>query len=109
VQVDTRGVPGVRQNALKFTTLADAQALNSRLGAIEAAGSATAGPGRPVVMVVGAGYAGVELAAVIAERLGGRAVVQIVTPGASILEGSPEGQRAAAEKVRLRGAGVFRV
>lgn len=48
--------------------------------------------------------AGVELAAVVAERvrqkgLGGLVRVQVVTPGHTILEGSPQGQRQAAEAV----------
>lgn len=33
------------------------------------------------VMVVGAGYAGVELASTVAERLGSRAAVQLVSAG----------------------------
>lgn len=54
--------------------------------------------------------AGVELSAVIAERLrakglGGAVRVSVVTPGQSILEGSPEGQRQAAVEV-LTGLGV---
>eukprot|EP00955_Chlamydomonas_euryale_P074866 362156-Chlamydomonas_euryale.AAC.21 len=48
-------------------------------------------------MIVGAGYAGVELAVVVAERLKGAAAIQLVTPGASVLEGCPAGQRKAAE------------
>ncbi len=50
------------------------------------------------IMVVGAGYAGVELASVVAERMKGKACVQLVTPGEDILEGCPEGQRQAAKK-----------
>jgi NADPH-dependent 2,4-dienoyl-CoA reductase/sulfur reductase-like enzyme len=46
--------------------------------------------GHPEVVVVGGGYAGVELAAVVAERLRGRARIKLVTSGGDILEGSPE-------------------
>ena len=39
-------------------------------------------PGVPAdVVVVGAGYAGVELASTVAERLGSRAAVQLVSAG----------------------------
>lgn len=39
-------------------------------------------PGVPAdVVVVGAGYAGVELATTVAERLGNRAAVQLVSAG----------------------------
>lgn len=37
------------------------------------------------VVVVGAGYAGVELATTVAERLGSRAAVQLVSAGPSSL------------------------
>ncbi|GFH26384.1 uncharacterized protein HaLaN_24527, partial [Haematococcus lacustris] len=77
------------------------------LDAIEvkaAAAAASYPPPASSIVIVGAGYAGVELAAVIAERLrrsgANRSVrVQLVTPGAGILEGSPLGQRQAAEQV----------
>lgn len=36
------------------------------------------------VVVVGAGYAGVELASTVAERLGSRAAVQLVSAGVYI-------------------------
>jgi hypothetical protein len=55
------------------------------------------------VVVVGGGYAGVELAAVLGERLlggpaAGRCRVTLVTPGDGVLEGCAEGQRAAAQE-----------
>lgn len=46
--------------------------------------------GYPEVVVVGGGYAGVELAAVVAERLRGRARIKLVTSTADILPGSPQ-------------------
>lgn len=97
---DARGVPGVKEHALPFVSLQDAEALTGRLGALEAAAARSGVPG--TVAVVGAGYAGVELAAVVAERLGSRGRVVLLTPGAHILEGAPPGQRAAAEEVRAR-------
>ena len=46
--------------------------------------------GYPEVVVVGGGYAGVELAAVVAERLQGRGRIKLVTSAADILEASPQ-------------------
>jgi NADPH-dependent 2,4-dienoyl-CoA reductase/sulfur reductase-like enzyme len=40
---------------------------------------------RPTVTIVGAGYAGVELAGTVQERLGSRAQVQIISSGERIL------------------------
>lgn len=56
----------------------------------------------PEVVVVGGGYAGVELAAVVAERLRGRGRIKLVTSTPDILPGSPEVGRACA------GLGVIR-
>jgi NADH:ubiquinone reductase (non-electrogenic) len=85
--------------------VADCVQTRDALSAIEAVsteandGSGTAATPREVV-VVGAGYSGVELAAVVAERLSGRNVrVRVVTPGAGVLEGAAEGQRQASQEV----------
>ena len=58
--------------------------VNDRLAVLEQALS------YPEVVVVGGGYAGVELAAAVADRLKGRARVKLVTSGRDILEGSPQ-------------------
>ncbi|GBF88253.1 NADH dehydrogenase [Raphidocelis subcapitata] len=110
---DPRGVPGVRELARPFVTLDDATHVDARLSALEAAAAAGgverrdgAGLRAPRAVVVGAGYAGVELASVIGERVKGRGVeVRVVTPTEDILPGSPQGQRAAARDA-LAGAGV---
>jgi len=119
---DPRGVPGVKELARPFVTLEDATFVKDRLadleaaaaaGGIPAAGAAAGAEGglnggrrSPVVAVVGAGYAGVELCSVIGERLRGTGVgVRLVTPADDILMGSPEGQRDAARKA-LSGLGV---
>jgi hypothetical protein len=60
-----------------------------------AAGSSSS---RGSVVIVGAGYSGVELASVVAERVKGAADVRIITPGADIMEVAPAGQRQAAAK-----------
>mmetsp|Transcript_8825 Transcript_8825/g.15280 ORF Transcript_8825/g.15280 Transcript_8825/m.15280 type:complete len:459 (-) Transcript_8825:389-1765(-) len=98
-QSDARGVPGVAERALPFNTLEDALQVQSALASIEERASADGTPAN--VMIVGAGYAGVELCAVIAERLRGKGLagtvrVSLVTPGQSIMEGSPAGQKQAA-------------
>jgi hypothetical protein len=95
---DSKGVPGVKDFAKPFATLDDAVWLDEQLQQLEQRGAGQ-------VVVVGGGYAGVELSAVIAEQLrqkdGGNAGVnvELVTPGQGILERCPEGQREAAMQV----------
>ncbi|OYT70649.1 MAG: FAD-dependent oxidoreductase [Chloracidobacterium sp. CP2_5A] len=65
---DDFGLPGVRSHARPFRSLADARALKASL--IDAAQRAAAAPGETVSFaIVGAGPSGVELAAVMADRL----------------------------------------
>lgn len=52
------------------------------------------------VVVVGCGYAGVELAATIAERLGDNGVVKAINAQPIICPTAPPGNREAALKVR---------
>mmetsp|Transcript_12216 Transcript_12216/g.26290 ORF Transcript_12216/g.26290 Transcript_12216/m.26290 type:complete len:577 (-) Transcript_12216:557-2287(-) len=91
---DSKGVPGAKELAIPFNTHEDATRVLEAIRGIEAQASPSS-----KVMVVGAGYAGVELASVLAERLYGRAQVQLVTPRDDILDTSPEGQRLAARRV----------
>eukprot|EP00775_Hariotina_reticulata_P005705 gene5705-5945_t len=100
---DPRGVPGVREFATPFVTLEDAEFVAGRLAAFEA--RAAVGQPKATVVVVGAGYAGVELASVVGERLQGKAQVLLVTPGTDILETAPAGQREAARQA-LQSCGV---
>jgi NADH:ubiquinone reductase (non-electrogenic) len=106
-EADDRGVPGVRERAVPFVTLEDALRVRATLERRVL----TSTQGQSTIVVVGAGYAGVELATVLAERVraeAGRSSsrlalvpaprVQLVTPGADILEGSPAGQREAARR-----------
>lgn len=97
---DSKGIPGVKELALPFNVYNDAVRVKEALDLIEAANKPSS-----TIMVVGAGYAGVELATVVAERVKGRATVYIVTPNDDILDGSPEGQREAAKSV-LKSLGV---
>ncbi|KAG2435818.1 hypothetical protein HXX76_007013 [Chlamydomonas incerta] len=97
-QPDSRGVPGVKEWAVPFAGYEDALRVKGTLDLLSDAGTGGC------VVVVGAGYSGVELAATVAERLrarggGGAGVaVKVLTPGSHILEGCPEGQREAASK-----------
>ncbi|WIA13328.1 hypothetical protein OEZ85_006911 [Tetradesmus obliquus] len=100
---DPRGVPGVREHARPFVSLEDAEFVAQQLAAYEA--RAALGQPPATVAVVGAGYAGVELAAVVGERLRGKARVVLLTPGAEILEAAPAGQREAAVQA-LQSLGV---
>ena len=60
------------------------------------------------VVVVGGGYAGVEVAMVLAEQLGGRARLKLVTADSDILVTSTSGQREAAwAALRDRGVAVL--
>lgn len=99
---DPRGVPGIKENARPFNTLSDAEFIAGRLAAFEARAALSQQQQQQqqaTIMVVGAGYAGCELAAVVGERMKGKASVVVVTPGPSILESAPAGQRQAAEEV----------
>lgn len=90
---DTRNVPGVKELALPFSTLDDALKVVERLRAVEASGTV------PQVVVVGGGYAGVELAAAVGDRLRSPNAVVLVTNMETILDNSGDNQRAVAEKV----------
>jgi len=113
-ETTTFGVPGAADLALPFSSFEDAVEVDARLTELEArvAASGRAGPGDGVV-VVGAGYAGVELAATVAERLAGSLTsrglpappVTVVTYSDDILDGAPPGQRAAAA-AQLASSGV---
>lgn len=113
----TFGIPGVKQHAYPFATYADATRLLGKLSDVETkyqqqqgGGAGKKGGGRGSIVVVGGGYAGVETAAVIAERLKIKDLSNsincvLLTADGSILSSSPAGQREAAEKV-LDQAGV---
>ena len=91
-------MPGARERCVGFNTYDDARALDTRLTALTAAGKAA------MAAVIGGGYAGVELAAVLGERLG-RGAVTLVCAGATVLEAAPAGQRNAA-LAKLAAVGV---
>ena len=102
-QVDSRGVPGVKELALALNSYEDALKVQSALDQITQVTSPSFSPGSErVVSIIGAGYAGVELAAVVAERLGGlngQVKTELVTPNLDIMDGCPPGQVASAKRV----------
>lgn len=91
-KTSTFGIPGVKDKAYNFNTYKDAVRLREALDHIKLQSIA------PTVIVVGGGYAGVEVAAVIAEELKTIGKVSILTADEDILTRSPSGQRDAAMK-----------
>ncbi|KAH7840775.1 hypothetical protein Vadar_021422 [Vaccinium darrowii] len=90
-------VPGAAKLALPFSTLEDACTVEERLRALE---RKYFGKDSPIVVaVVGCGYAGVELAATVSERLKDKGVVHAIGRDATILPAAPPGNREAALKV----------
>jgi len=98
-QTKVSTVPGVKEHALPFSTLADAQEVDRRLSDLEAEHQQTAAPIQ--VAIVGGGVSGVELAATVAERLGQKGTVQLLTSGPDIMLDNAAGQREAARKTLL--------
>ncbi|CAI0456197.1 unnamed protein product [Linum tenue] len=90
-------VPGSAEYALPFSTLEDALKLDSKLRQLERRNFSK---GSPIsVCIVGCGYAGVELAATVAERLQDRGVVRAINVESMICPTAPPGNREAALKV----------
>ncbi|MCM1982019.1 NAD(P)/FAD-dependent oxidoreductase [Lyngbya confervoides] len=86
-------VPGAAEHALTFHSLADAEALKSRLQDLDHH------PPAPVqVAVVGAGPSGVELSCKLADRLGHRGQVTLIDRNDSLLKSAAAANRKAAEK-----------
>ncbi|NJK38307.1 MAG: NAD(P)/FAD-dependent oxidoreductase [Oscillatoriales cyanobacterium RM2_1_1] len=86
-------VPGAIDHALPFRTIEDAYRLEERLRILEASEQ-----DKIRVAVVGAGYSGVELACKLADRLQGRGRIRMIERAETILRGSPEFNREAAQK-----------
>lgn len=90
------GVPGAKELATPFATLEDARAVRARLDVLERRHAADGA--KATVVVVGGGYAGVELAVTVAECMGGAALVRLVDGNADIMGSAAPGQRAAARQ-----------
>ncbi len=94
-------IPGVKDHALGFRTLADAYAVKDRLQQLEKSSLE-----KIRVAVVGGGYSGVELACKLGDRLGERGRIRIIERGDTILATSPESNREAAQ-VSLSEKGIW--
>ncbi|KAK4264678.1 hypothetical protein QN277_025820 [Acacia crassicarpa] len=90
-------VPGATQFALPFTTLEDAIKVNNNIKTLER--KYFGKDSQISVAVVGCGYAGVELAATVAERLKDKGVVRAINAENMICPTAPPGNREAALKV----------
>ncbi|CAN1188070.1 Alternative NAD(P)H-ubiquinone oxidoreductase C1, chloroplastic/mitochondrial [Linum perenne] len=94
-------VPGSAEFALPFSTLEDAlvsiQKVDHKLKELERRTFAKESP--ISVCIVGCGYAGVELAATVSERLGDKGVVRAINVENMICPTAPPGNREAALKV----------
>ncbi|KAF9610230.1 hypothetical protein IFM89_021423 [Coptis chinensis] len=90
-------VPGAAEFALPFSSLEDAFKVNTKLRTLQREKfGKDLSPIR--VAVVGCGYSGVELAAIVSERLQSRGRVQAINVSTTILPGAPPGNREAAAK-----------
>ncbi len=89
-------IPGLKEYAYEFRTLADAERLRERLR--------LTGTGVVRVAVVGAGPSGIELACKLADQLGNRGRVRLVDRGSEILKTfSPFARETAQNALEQRG------
>ncbi|KAJ3695866.1 hypothetical protein LUZ60_001243 [Juncus effusus] len=96
-------VPGSADFAIPFSTLEDALRVDKELKRLETERSE-----KIKVAIVGLGYAGVELAATISERLQGNGMVYAINSAPIICPLAPPGNREAALKVlELRNIQLF--
>ncbi|KAM6563239.1 hypothetical protein CsatB_023237 [Cannabis sativa] len=92
-------VPGALEFALPFSTLEDARRVDQRLKTLE---RRNFGKNSLInVAVVGCGYAGVELAATVSERLQDRGIVKAINVETTICPQASPGNKEAALKVLL--------
>ena len=95
---NTFGVPGVKEFALSFSVYDDAMRLKRALDEWESSNTENRTGGFPEILIVGGGYAGVELAASLADRFQGASKIKLITSGDDIMGKAPEGQKNAAKK-----------
>jgi NADH dehydrogenase FAD-containing subunit len=76
---------GAKEHAVGFSTLRDLDRVTSALEVLGREG-VSQDSRQKIVTVVGAGYAGVELAAAVAESLKGVAMVQLLSPSETIMQ-----------------------
>lgn len=85
--IQTFGVPGVREHAVGFRTLADLQRLQAVLEKIREQEE------QQRIAIVGAGYCGVELACTLASLVADAATIELVEQGDCALASSPDFNR----------------
>jgi|AGSF01.1.fsa_nt_gi NADH dehydrogenase, FAD-containing subunit len=78
-------VPGAKEYAIPFRTIANAYRLEEQLRKLE-----NSDRDKIRVAIVGGGYSGVELACKLADRLGTKARIRIIEQAEEILKTSPE-------------------
>lgn len=94
-------IPGSAEYALPFRSIQDAYRLEDRLRSLEETARDNIR-----IAIVGGGYAGVELACKLADRLGERGRIRIIEQTDQILQTSPEFNRQTANKA-LEDRGVW--
>eukprot|EP00958_Prasinococcus_capsulatus_P015636 scaffold1670_cov370-Prasinococcus_capsulatus_cf.AAC.7 len=95
------GVPSsLRDSVLTFNTKADALQLKQKLKDLKARG------GRVNVCIVGGGYNGIELSAMLADELGDQGHVQIIDSGAQVLDFASRQERRSVQGI-LSSKGVM--
>lgn len=76
---------GAKEHAIGFASLDDVRRVSAALAALRAAPMSSAG--RAIVTIVGAGYAGAELAAMVADQLRGTgATVELLSPSGDLMK-----------------------
>lgn len=100
-ETPTDSVPGVREHAIAFRNLQDANKLDAKLRLLE-----VSSPERIRIAIVGAGYTGVELACKLADRLKERGRIRLIQSHDTILPNATEFNRNAALKA-LEQRGVW--
>ncbi|GBF82880.1 NAD(P)/FAD-dependent oxidoreductase [Aphanothece sacrum] len=86
-------IPGLKNNALTFRTLADVERLQTQLHLLE-----TSERQRIRLAVIGAGPNGIELSCKLADRLGKRGEIVLIERGNEILKWFSQGVRSASYK-----------
>ncbi len=100
-ETPTDSVLGVREHAIAFRNLQDANKLDAKLRSLEVSSHE-----RIRIAIVGAGYTGVELACKLADRLKERGRIRSIQSHDTILPNAPEFNRNAALKA-LEQRGVW--
>lgn len=94
-------IKGLKENALSFRNLKDAETLKNRLRLLT-----KTNPEKIRIVIIGGGYTGVELACNLADHLGRKARIRIVEKGEQILKNADSFNKKLAEQA-LKDRGVW--